>query len=337
MLIMTKSRPLKVCIYGAGAVGGTIGVLLALAGADVSVVAHGETLAAIRNDGLQLTKDGKTHLVRVRATDDPSLLGPQDYVIVSVKAPSLEDIASHIAPLLDHGTKVITAMNGVPWWFFVGGSGVLSGTRLAAVDPHGIVENAIPLAQTVGCVVYMACSVDAPGKIRHNSGNRLIIGYADNSPVDGLADIEDMLNSAGFACQVTATIRNDIWFKLWGNLSINPISLLTGETTDVIIDDPLVYELCVHMMQEAAAIGEAVDIPMTVSTTEMIGRAKSLGAFKTSMLQDTEAGKPVELDALLTVAHDIGKIVDVPTPFIDSVLGLARLRARKLGLFDRAA
>ena len=334
---MTISPPLKVCIYGAGAVGGTIGVLLALAGADVSVVAHGETLAAIRNDGLQLTKDGKTHLVRVRATDDPSLLGPQDYVIVSVKAPSLEDVASHIAPLLDHGTKVITAMNGVPWWFFVGGSGVLSDTRLAAVDPHGIVENAIPLAQTVGCVVYMACSVDAPGKIRHNSGNRLIIGYADNSPVDGLADIEDMLNSAGFACQVTATIRNDIWFKLWGNLSINPISLLTGETTDVIIDDPLVYELCVHMMQEAAAIGEAVDIPMTVSTTEMIGRAKSLGAFKTSMLQDTEAGKPVELDALLTVAHDIGKIVDVPTPFIDSVLGLARMRARKLGLFDRAA
>ncbi len=254
-----------------------------------------------------------------------------------MKAPALEGVASNIAPLLRSGTKVITAMNGVPWWFFVGGKGVLSNTRLAAVDPKGIVEKAIPLSRTVGCVVYMACSVDAPGKVRHNSGNKLILGYADNSPVDGLDDIKGMLNSAGFSCHVTSAIRNDIWYKLWGNLSINPISLLTGETSDVIINDPLVHELCVHMMQEAAAIGEAIDIPMTVSTTEMIGRAKTLGAFKTSMLQDTEAGKPVELDALLTVAHDIGKIVDVTTPFIDSVLGLARLRARKLGLFDMAA
>lgn len=314
-----------------------MGVLLALAGADVSVIAHDATLAAIKNDGLQLTKDGTAHRVHVRATDDPSQLEPQDYVVVSVKAPSLEDVAPHIAPLLAPGTKVITAMNGVPWWFFVGGDGVLSNTRLTAVDPHGIVENAIPLAQTVGCVVYMACSVDAPGKLRHNGGNKLIIGYADNSQVDGLDEINDLLNAAGFSCHVTAAIRNDIWYKLWGNLSINPISMLTGETSDVIIDDPLVYELCVNMMKEAAAIGEAIDIPMTVSTTEMIGRAKTLGAFKTSMLQDTEAGKPVELDALSTVAHDIGKIVDVPTPFIDSVLGLARLRARKLGLFDRAA
>ncbi|WP_271899249.1 ketopantoate reductase family protein [Candidatus Phyllobacterium onerii] len=334
---MTTSQPMKVCIYGAGAVGGTIGVLLSLAGAEVSVVAHGETLEAIRDDGLQLTKDGKSHRVYVRVTDNPVQLGRQDYVIVSVKAPALEEVASNIAPLLGYGTKVITAMNGVPWWFFAGGNGVLSNTRLAAVDPKGIIEKAIPLSRTVGCVVYMACSVDAPGKIRHNSGNKLIIGYADNSPVDGLADIRDLLNSAGFSCHVTAAIRDDIWYKLWGNLSINPISLLTGETSDVIINDPLVYELCVHMMQEAAAIGEAIGIPMTVSTTEMIGRAKSLGAFKTSMLQDTEAGKPVELDALLTVAHDIGKIVDVPTPFIDSVLGLARLRARKLGLFDMAA
>ena len=150
-----------------------MGVLLALAGADVSVIAHDATLAAIKNDGLQLTKDGKTHRVHVQVTDDPSQLGPQDYVIVSVKAPSLEDVALHLAPLLYPDTKVITAMNGVPWWFFVGGNGVLSNTRLAAVDPHGTVEKAIPLAQTVGCVVYMACSVDTPGKVRHNSGNKL--------------------------------------------------------------------------------------------------------------------------------------------------------------------
>jgi 2-dehydropantoate 2-reductase len=337
MPAMTKSDPLKICIYGAGAVGGTMGVLLALAGAEVSVIAHDATLAAIKNDGLQLTKGGKTHRVHVRVTADPAELEPQDYVIISVKTPSLEDVASHIAPLLSPGTRVITAMNGVPWWFFVGANGVLANARLAAVDPHGIVENAIPLAQTVGCVVYMACSLDAPGKVRHYSGNKLVIGYADNKSVSGLSDINGMFNSAGFSSRVTTSIPNDIWYKLWGNLSINPISLLTGETSDVIINDPLIYELCLRMMSEAEALGAAIGIPMDASTTEVIGRARTLGAFKTSMLQDTEAGKPVELDALLTVAHDIGKIVDVPTPFIDSVLGLARLRARKLGLLDRAA
>ncbi|CAN7654981.1 2-dehydropantoate 2-reductase [Phyllobacterium sp. LjRoot231] len=334
---MLKSEPLKVCIYGAGAIGGTIGVLLALAGAEISVVAHGATLTAIKNDGLQLTKDGKTHRVQVRVSDDPAKLGPQDYVIVSVKTTSLEDVASHIAPLLGPDTSVVTAMNGVPWWFFIGTQGVLSDLRLPAVDPRGIVEGAIPLARTVGCVVYMACSVDAPGKIRHNGGNKLIVGYADNRPVDGLSDISDIFNSAGFSCQVTTSIRNAIWQKLWANLSMNPISLLTGETTDVIINDPLVYDLSSHMMEEAAAIGEAIGIPMTQSTAEVIGIAKSVGVFKTSMLQDSEAGRPVELDALLTVTHDIGHLIKVPTPFIDSVLGLSRLRARKLGLLDRAA
>jgi 2-dehydropantoate 2-reductase len=314
-----------------------MGVLLARAGAEISVIARGETLTAIKRDGLQLTKDGKTHQVQVRVTDDPSQLGHQDYVIVSVKAPALENVASHIAPLIGRGTTIITAMNGVPWWFFVGAKGALRNTRLIAIDPHGAIERAIPLPQTVGCVIYMACSLDGPGKVRHNGGNRLIMGYADNNPIDNLSDINDMFNRAGFSSQVTTSIRNAIWYKLWGNLSINPISMLTGETSDNIINDPLVYELCVHMMEEAAAIGKAMDIPMIVSAADMIGRAKALGAFKTSMLQDTEAGKPVELDALLTVAHDIGKIVDVPTPFIDSVLGLARLRARKLGLLERAA
>lgn len=314
-----------------------MGVMLAQAGAEISVIARGETLTAIKREGLQLNKDGRTHQVQVRVTDDPSQLGQQDYVIISVKAPALEDVASHIAPLTGRGTTVITAMNGVPWWFFMGAKGALGNTRLTAIDPHGAIERAIPLAQTVGCVIYMACSVDGPGKVRHNGGNRLIVGYADNNPIDDLSEIDDMFNRAGFSSQVTTSIRNAIWYKLWGNLSINPISMLTGETSDIIINDPLVYELCVHMMEEAAVIGEAMDIPTIVSAADMIGRAKALGAFKTSMLQDAEAGKPVELDALLTVAHDIGKIVHIATPFIDSVLGLARLRARKLGLLNRAA
>lgn len=314
-----------------------MGVLLAQAGAEITVIAHGETLTAIKKDGLQLTKGGRTHQVQVPVTDDPSQLGPQDYVIISVKAPALEDVASHIAPLIGRRTTVITAMNGVPWWFFVGTKRAFGNTRLTAIDPHGVIERAIPLAQTVGCVIYMACSLDGPGKVRHNGGNQLIMGYADDKSIDGLSDINDLFKDAGFSTQLTTSIRNDIWYKLWGNLSINPISMLTGQTIDIIINDPLVCELCAHMMEEAAAIGEAVDIPMIVSAADMIGRAKEFGAFKTSMLQDTEAGKPVELDALLTVAHDIGKIVNVQTPFIDSVLGMARLRARKLGLWDRAA
>ena len=295
------------CIYGAGAIGGMIATLLARAGATVSVVARGETLVALRRDGLHLTIDGETLQARVRAGADPSELGPQDYVIIAVKAPDLPDVASRIGPLLGPETAVVTAMNGVPWWFFASAEGALAGKRLAAVDPEGSIGRAIPAARAIGCVIYMACAVETPGVIRHSAGRRMCVGAADNRQSPHVAQLADWLRRAGFDCVESPNIRHDIWFKLWANLSTNPISLLTAATLDRIIDEPLVHMLCVRMMEEARRIGEAIGIPATLQVEEMIGRARTLGAIKTSMLQDAEHGRHVEIDALLTVTHDIGR------------------------------
>jgi 2-dehydropantoate 2-reductase len=327
----------KFCIYGVGAIGGTIAALLARAGADVSVVAHDKTLAALKRDGLRLLMNGDSVTLRIKVSDDPADFGPQDYVIVAVKVPSLPDVAAHIAPLLGPHTAVVTAMNGVPWWFFDASGGALAGKRLTAIDPDGAIERAIPVASVIGCVVYISASVEAPGVIQHAAGRRLIIGEPGARATPRLFLLGDWLRRAGFDCEESADIRRDIWFKLWGNLSTNPISLLTAATLDRIIDDPLVHMLCVRMMKEAARIGEAVGIPAVNSPEEMIAMARKLGPVKTSMLQDAEHHKPVEIDAILTATSDIGRMVGVPTPFIDSVLGLARLRAKELGLLEKAA
>ncbi|HWK46206.1 MAG TPA: 2-dehydropantoate 2-reductase [Stellaceae bacterium] len=327
---MTKAP--TVCIYGAGAIGGMIGVLLARAGVPVSVVARGATLAALRTRGLRLITDGETLQADVRAVADPAELGPQDYVIVAVKAPALAGIAPAIAPLLGPETAVVTAMNGVPWWFFANGEGPLAGQGLKAVDPDGVIAGALPVARAIGCVVHLACSVVEPGLIRHATNLRLIIGEADNRPTPRLDRLHDWLTRAGFDSVVSAKIQQDVWFKLWGNLSLNPISLLTEATMDRIIDDPLTYDLCRRMMRETAAIGEAIGLPIDQSVDDRLTLARELGAFKTSMLQDLENRKPVEIDALLTATREIGQRVGIPTPFIDAVLGLARLRARGLGL-----
>ena len=337
--VTSTSQPAspKYCVFGAGAVGGTIAAQLARANATVSVIARGETLAAIQKDGLRLLMNGETLQTTVRASADPAELGPQDYVIIAVKAPSLPEVASRIGPLLGPETAVVTAMNGIPWWFFSNANGILAGKRLTAVDPHGIIARAIPARRAIGCVVYMSCAVEAPGVIRHTAGRRLIVGEPDNRSSLRVARLAKWLRRAGFDCVESTDIRRDIWFKLWGNLSMNPISFLTAATLDRIIADPLAHRLCFRMMEEAGRIGEAIGIPATVSIEEMFDRARALGAVKTSMLQDAEHGKPVEIDALLTVTRDLGRIVGVPTPFIDSVLGLARLKATSLGLLDRAA
>jgi 2-dehydropantoate 2-reductase len=327
----------RFCIYGAGAVGGMIGVLLAQAGATVSVVARGETYAAVKRDGLRLITGGKTLQADVRVSTDPAELGPQDFVIISVKAPALPVVAAQTGPLLGPKTAVVTAMNGVPWWFFDNDKGRLGGRKLTAVDPDGVIGRAIPAERAIGCAVYVGCSLDAPGVVRHHYGRRLLVGEADNRSTIRLAQLVDWLRRAGFDCEESADIRADIWVKLWGNLSSNPISLLTETTLDRIIDDPLVRDLCIRMMDEAARVGEAIGIHAKLSTSDMIHKAREWGAFKTSMLQDVERGTPVEIDAILTVIHDIGQMAGVPTPFIDSVLGLARLRASALGLLGNAA
>jgi 2-dehydropantoate 2-reductase len=328
----------KFCIYGAGAIGGTIATLLARAGATVSVVARGETLAALKRDGLRLITRGQTLAAEVRVSADPSHLGPQDYVIIAVKAPSLPEVVSRIAPLLGPDTAVVTAMNGVPWWFFHDSKvAALAGQKLKAVDPRGVISRTIATWRVLGCVLYIAASVDGPGIIRHNSGWRIFAGEPDHQLTSRLARLVDWLRRAGFDSAESPDIQRDIWVKLWGNLSMNPISLLTNATADRIIDDPLVRRLCIAMIDEAAQIGEAIGISDVPRVEKIMENIRSLGDFKMSMLQDAEHGKSVEIDALLTVTHEIGLLAGVPTPFIDGVLGLARLRAGSLGLLDSAA
>ena len=327
----------KFCIVGAGAIGGTIATLLARCGATVSVVARDQTLAAVNRGGLRLIIDGEMLQAPVQVSEDPSKLGVQDYVIIAAKAPALPDIVRRIGPLLGPETTVVTAMNGVPWWFFLNAKGDFAGRQLKAIDPDGTIARAIPTSAVIGCVVYIAASADKPGVVRHQSGRRLIVGEPDNRLTPRLARLTDWLRRAGFDCLESPEIRREIWLKLWANLCMNPISLLTTATSDRIIDDPLLRRLCVSMMEEAGRIGVAIGVSDCPPIEKIIGNIEQLGAFKMSMLQDVEHGKPVEIDALLTVVHDIGLIAGVPTPFIDGVLGLARLRASNLGLLENGS
>ena len=327
----------KFCIVGAGAIGGMIATLLAWSGAAVSVVARGQTLDALARDGTRLVIDRKTLQASVQVSDQPSELGVQDYVIVAVKAPSLPDIARRIGPLLGPETTVVTAMNGVPWWFFHNAEGALAGFQLKAIDPDGAIGRAIPAERVIGCVVYVAASGDRPGVVRHSSGRRLIVGELDHGLTPRLARLVNWLRCAGFDCRESLNIQREIWVKLQSNLCMNPISLLTTTTSDRIIGDPLVRRLCVSMMEEAARVGAAIGLPVSTPGEETIETIRSLGSFRMSMLQDLEHKRPVEIHALLTVVHDIGLSAGVPTPFIDGVLGLARLRATSLGLLARAA
>jgi len=324
---------MKVCIVGVGAIGGFLGARLAEAGCEVSAVARGATAAALRAHGLRVQSGSGIASARVNVVEDPAALGLQDLVIVAVKGPAMADVASRIPPLLHADTMVLTAMNGVPWWFFHGFGGIFAGTRLQSIDPDGAIAAAIPDRHVVGCVVHLSCATAEPGLTRHVFGNQLIIGEPDgrNSPrVEALAAA---LTRAGFATTVSASIQSDIWYKLWGNMTMNPVSALTGATADRIIADPLVNRFCLDVMAEAAAIGTAIGCPIAQSGEDRIDVARKLGAFKTSMLQDVEAGKPVELDALVTVVREIGERAGIATPCIDALLGLARVQAQVRGLY----
>ena len=323
----------KVAIYGAGAIGGWLGARLAAVGCTVSVVARGATLAALQQHGLQLEQADGTTTHAVRASQDPAALGVQDLVVVAVKAPAMREVARHIAPLIGPSTVVLTAMNGVPWWFFEGFGGALAGTALQAVDPDGAIARAIPAPQVIGCVVHASCSVSAPGVIRHHFGNGLIVGEPSGQETPRVQALAALLQRAGFAATVSPQIQKDIWFKLWGNMTVNPISAFTGATTDRILDDELVRGFISAVMLEAKAIGARIGIPIDQQPEDRHAVTRKLGAFKTSMLQDVEAGKPVELDALVTVVRELGQKTGVATPFTDALLGLARVHAQVHGLY----
>ncbi|MGC1174960.1 2-dehydropantoate 2-reductase [Polaromonas sp.] len=325
---MTNKNIQKACIYGAGAIGGWIGAGLAAAGCNVSVVARGATLQALDTHGLRVVSGTDTRSVAVQASEDPATLGVQDLVVVAVKAPALLDVARHIAPLIGPHTLVLTAMNGVPWWFFQGFGGRYAGTQLKAVDATGEIAAAIPAANVIGCVVHASCSVDAPGLIRHHFGNGLIIGEPSGVQSARVQALAELLVRAGFAASVSAQIQKDAWYKLWGNMTVNPISAFTGATTDLILGDELVRDFISKIMLEAKEIGARIGLPIEQQPEDRHAVTLKLGAFKTSMLQDVEAGKAVELDALVTVVRELGQLTQVPTPFTDALLGLSRLHAR---------
>jgi 2-dehydropantoate 2-reductase len=323
----------KICIYGAGAIGGWLGVKLAQARCEVSVVARGATLQALREWGLVLEEAGGKTSADVRASDSPEQLGVQDLVIVAVKAPAMPEVAAAIGPLLGPQTVVLTAMNGVPWWFFEGMSGPLAGTRLASIDPDGRIAQAIPAHRIIGCVVHASCALGGPGHVKHHFGNRLIIGEPSGERTPRVQQLAELLSRAGFETELSPQIQKDAWYKLWGNMTVNPVCAMTGATTDRALDDDLVRGFISAVMLEAREIGARIGIPIEQQPEDRHAVTRRLGAFKPSMLQDVEAGKPVELDALVTVVRELGERTGVPTPFTDALLGLARLHAKVHGLY----
>ncbi|CAM3479940.1 2-dehydropantoate 2-reductase [Polaromonas hydrogenivorans] len=324
---------MKACIYGAGAIGGWIGSGLARAGCSVSVLARGATLDALQLHGLRLHDGKQITSQAVASSDTPAELGVQDLVVLAVKAPSLPEVARQIRPLLGPDTIVMTAMNGVPWWFLQGFGGALAGRRLTSVDPDGMLAETLPLQHIIGCVVHASCSVDEPGQVQHHFGNQLIVGEPSGEKTARVRQLAALLEKAGFEAPVSAQIQKDIWFKLWGNMTVNPISALTGATIDRIMDDELVRGFISRVMLEAKEIGARLGISIDQQPEDRHQVTRKLGAVKTSMLQDVEAGKALELDALVAAVRELGQLTGVQTPYTDALLGLARLKARVKGLY----
>jgi 2-dehydropantoate 2-reductase len=313
---------MKVCVAGLGAIGGLVAARLARAGHEVSALARGATRDAVQAQGLRLTeRDGHTHVARLPVTDRADEIGPTDLLVIAFKAQALAAHAASLAPLIGPGTVVLPLMNGVPWWFLQPGDM----RPLASVDPHGAIATALPLAQTLGAVVHLTCVATAPGAVRHGFGERLIVGEPDDCTSTRVDHVGAVLEGAGFTVERSNAVRRDIWFKLWGNMTTNPVSALTGAACDAILDDPLVRAFMARGMAEARAIGERVGCPIEQTPEQRMDVTRQLGAFKTSMLVDAEHGRALELDALVGAVREIGARVGVATPHIDALHGLARL------------
>lgn len=328
---------MKICIFGAGAIGGYLGAKLAAAGektgAEVSLVARGPHLAAMRENGLTLIEEGAEPVaVPVRATDDPAELGPQDYVVLTLKAHSVPPIVDRLQPLLGPETTVVSGVNGVPWWYFHKLGGPWEGTRLESVDPGGVQWEGIGPDRVLGCVVYPAAEVEAPGVIRHVEGNRFSLGEPDGSKSERALRLSGALAAAGLRAPVRPNLRDEIWLKLWGNLSFNPISALTHATLDILCTDPGTRAVARAMMVEAQEIAEKLGVKFPISVDRRLDGGAAVGAHRTSMLQDLLAGRPMEIDALVGSVQELGRLTETPTPTIDVVLALVRQRARMAGL-----
>ena len=325
---------MKVCIFGAGAIGGYMGVKLAKAGADVSLVARGPHLAAMQEKGLTLMEEGEATTVPVTASDDPAALGVQDYVIVTLKAHSVPPVVAKMAPLIGPNTTIVSGVNGVPWWYFHKLEGAHEGTRLDSVDPGNVQWDGLGPDRVLGCVVYPAAEVIEPGVIKHIEGNRFSLGEPDGSKSDRAQALSKILANAGLKAPVRPKLRDEIWVKLWGNLSFNPISALTHATLDVLCTDEGTRAVARNMMVEAQEIAERLGVKFPIDVDRRIAGGAAVGAHRTSMLQDLDQGRPMEIDALVASVQELGRVTGVPTPTIDTVLGLIRLRARTAGLYS---
>lgn len=325
---------MKVCIFGAGAIGGYMGVKLAKAGADVSLVARGPHLSAMQEKGLTLIEEEETTTVSVTASDDPTTLGVQDYVIVTLKAHSVPPVVSKMAPLIGPNTTIVSGVNGVPWWYFHQLEGEHEGTRLESVDPGNVQWDGFGPDRVLGCVVYPAAEVIEPGVIKHIEGNRFSLGEPDGSKSERALALSKILSDAGLKAPVRPKLRDEIWVKLWGNLSFNPISALTHATLDVLCTDEGTRAVARNMMLEAQEIAERLGVKFPIDVDRRIAGGAAVGAHRTSMLQDLDQGRPMEINALVASVQELGRVTNVPTPTIDTVLGLVRLRARTAGLYS---
>ena len=323
---------MKICVAGAGAIGGYLAVRLAGIGEEVSVVIRGANLLAVRTHGMTLVEaDGSRKVARLAASDRMADLGVQDVVILGMKAHQVAPVVHDLMTLIGPHTLVVTAQNGIPWWYFHKHGGPYEGRRIEAVDPGGVISASLPVERTLGCIVYPAAELDAPGVVRVIEGNRFPLGETDGADSERVRTLAQRFRDAGFKTPILSDIRSEIWLKLWGNLSFNPISALTHATLQDICRFPATRELAAQMMREAQAIGEKLGVQFKVGLDKRIAGAEAVGAHKTSMLQDVEMGRVLELDALVKSVIELGRITELPTPAIEHVYALAALLARTLG------
>jgi 2-dehydropantoate 2-reductase len=331
---------MKIAVVGLGAVGGAfaglLGTLPPSKKVQLSAIARGKALTALQTQGLVWTDaSDQTRQVALTASDDPADLGPQDVVIVAVKGPSLADVAPTIQKLLTPHTVVLVAMNGVPWWFFDGLGGACDGLKLSVLDPQGMIAKCIPTSQVLGCVVHFSAQSPSAGVVQNMKGKQLIIGEPAGGVSARAQALADCLSAAGFDVKVSSRIQQDIWFKLWGNMTMNPVSALTGAPCDQILDDDLVRSFCSAVMLEAQAIGAHIGCDIAQAPEDRHAVTRKLGSFKTSMLQDVEHDRKIELDTLLGAVRAIGQHLQMSTPSIDALYGLTRLMARTRGLYPK--
>ncbi len=319
---------MNIAVVGAGAIGGWLAVRLAQAGENVSLLARGRTLEAIKARGLTLVSGSQTEHMRLRAGDKAADLGQQDLIIVAVKGPAMVEVAPAIAAMMHGDSIVLPAMNGILWWFTNGTDGALSDLPLESIDPDGRIAALIPPARVLGCVVHASCATRAPGEIVHTQGKRLIIGEPRHGETQRLERVCRALSEAGLTVEPSRHIHTDVWFKLWGNMTMNPISALTGALTNQILDDELVRRFALAVMAEASELGARIGCPIRESGEDRMALTRKLGGIRTSMLQDVEAGRRLEIDALLAAPREIAARVGLATPNMDALHGLARLFAR---------